>query len=195
MARKYELKKRAESVEETRRRIVQAAMELHGSVGPARTTMSAIADRAGVQRQTLYRHFPEERELFRACSGLYEELHPPPDAEGLLAVPAGEERLRAGLTGLYAFYEETEAMLTNVFRDATFHDVTAETAALRAQPLFRLREVLAEGLVPKGGEPRVDALLNLALDFRTWQSLARGSGLSSEEATALVVGLFGCVGS
>ncbi len=195
MARKYELKRRAESVEETRRRIVEAAMELHGTVGPARTTVSAIAERAGVQRQTYYRHFPEERELFAACSGLYEELHPAPDADGLLVVPAGLDRLRAGLTGLYGFYEETEAMLTNVFRDAAHHETTAETAALRAEPLLALRAVLADGLVPEGGSPRLEALLNLAIDFRTWQSLVRASGLSSAEAADLAVGLFGCVGS
>ena len=125
MTRKYELKKRAETVEETRRRIVEAAVELHGTVGPARTTVSAIADRAGVQRQTYYRHFPSERELLTACSGLWEEQHPPPDPEGLRALSDGLERLRAGLTGLYAFYEEGEGMLANVVRDAAVHELAA----------------------------------------------------------------------
>ena len=131
MTRKYELKKRAETVEETRRRIVEAAVELHGTVGPARTTVSAIADRAGVQRQTYYRHFPSERELLTACSGLWEEQHPPPDPEGLRALPDGLERLRAGL-------------------------------------------------------------LDLALDFTTWQALVRRSGLSRDEAVELLVDLVGC---
>ncbi len=69
MARKYELKQRAEKMSETRMRIVEATVELHEKLGPARTTISAIADRAGVQRLTVYRHFPDERSLFRACSG------------------------------------------------------------------------------------------------------------------------------
>jgi AcrR family transcriptional regulator len=195
VTRKYELKSRAANVEETRRRIVEAAMELHGTVGPAQTTVSAIAQRAGVQRQTYYRHFPEERELFAACSGLWEERNPPPDADELLALPAGLERLRAGLSGLYAFYERTEGMLSNVIRDAAVHKVTAETEAVRGTALVRLREVLAEGLVPPEGSARVDALLDLALDFTTWRSLVRGSGLSGQEAADTVVDLFGCVGS
>ena len=195
MARKYEFKRRAENVEETRRRIVEAAVELHGTVGPARTTVSAIADRAGVHRQTLYRHFPSERELLTACSGLWEERHPPPDPEGLRAIPDGLERLRFGLTGLYAFYEEGEEMLANVVRDAAVHELTAETSEMRGEALRRLREVLAEALVPRGGSPRVEALLDLALDFTTWQALVRRSALSRDEAVGLVVDLFGCVGS
>src|SRR2546423_5155408 len=106
MTRKYELKRRAENVEETRRKIVEAAVDLHGTVGPARTTVSAIAERAGVQRQTYYRHFPEERDLLHACSGLWEERHPPPDVAGLREIADGPERLRAGLTGLYSFYPD-----------------------------------------------------------------------------------------
>jgi AcrR family transcriptional regulator len=192
MTRKYEHKKRAETVEETRRRIVEAAVELHGTVGPARTTVSAIADRAGVQRQTYYRHFPSERELLTACSGLWEEQHPPPDPEGLRALPGGLERLRAGLTGLYAFYEEGEGMLANVVRDAAVHELTAETAQMRGAGLRVLRDVLAEVVVPRGGSRRVEALLDLALDFTTWQALVRRSGLSRDEAVELLVDLVGC---
>jgi AcrR family transcriptional regulator len=195
MARKYELKRRAETVAETRRKIVEAAVDLHGTVGPARTTVSAIADRAGVQRQTLYRHFPDERSLFQACSGLWEEQHPLPDSSGLRAIASPEGRLRAGLTGLYFFYEEGEAMLSNVVRDAAVHEVTAETAQRQMAPLSELRDVLAEAVVPPGGSPGVEALLDLALDFTTWQGLVRRSGLSRDEAVELVVGLVGCVGS
>lgn len=195
MPRKYELKRRAENVEQTRRRIVEAAVELHGTVGPAKTTVSAIAERAGVQRQTYYRHFPEERELFAACSGLWEESHPVPEAGGLRAIPDGIERLRAGLTGLYSFYQDGEQMLANIMRDAPAHEVTAETARTQMASLVELREVLAEVLVPSGGDPRVGALLDLALDFTAWQGLVRRSGLSRDEAVALFVDLFGCVGS
>jgi AcrR family transcriptional regulator len=191
MTRKYELKKRAETVEETRRRIVEAAVELHGTVGPARTTVSAIADRAGVQRQTYYRHFPSERELLTACSGLWEEEHPPPDPAGLRAIADPEERLRAGLTSLYAFYEEGEDMLSNVVRDAAVHELTAETAQMRMAGLRVLRDVLAEVVVPPGGSQRTEALLELALDFTTWQGLVRRSGLSSQDAVELFVELLG----
>jgi AcrR family transcriptional regulator len=195
MTRKYELKQRAENVEETRRKIVEAAVELHGTVGPARTTVSAIADRAGVQRQTYYRHFPEERDLFRACSGLWEERHPPPDVAGLREIADGRERLRAGLTRLYSFYGEGEQMLANVVRDAAVHDVTAETARMRGAAMEELRQALAEVVAPAGSPPRVAALLDLVLDFTTWQTLVRRGGLSNQEAVDLAVELLGCVGS
>src|SRR3954453_12455686 len=91
--RKYELKKRAERQAETRRRIVEATEELHRTVGPARTTISEIAERAGVQRLTGYKHFPEERELFAACSALFQERHPPPDPSGWSAIEDHDDRL------------------------------------------------------------------------------------------------------
>ena len=195
MTRKYELKQRAENVEETRRRIVEAAVELHGTVGPARTTVSAIAERAGVQRQTYYRHFPEERDLFRACSGLWEKRHPPPDVAGLREITDGRERLRAGLTGLYSFYAESEPVLEKVVRDAAVHELTAETARMRGAVMVELRQALAEVVAPAGSPPRLAALLDLVLDFTTWQTLVRRGGLSNQEAVDLAVELLGCVGS
>jgi AcrR family transcriptional regulator len=195
MARKYELKQRAENVEETRRRIVEAAIELHGTVGPARTTVSAIADRAGVQRQTYYRHFPDERGLMVACSGLWQERHPPPDPSGLREIADGKERLRLALTGLYDFYESGEPMLANVVRDAQVHELTAEIAAMRSSAVAELREVLAEVVAPPGSPAEAGATLDLVLDFTTWRALVRRSGLSRDEAVELAVDLLGCVGS
>jgi AcrR family transcriptional regulator len=192
MPRKYELKRRAENVEETRRRIVEAAVELHGTVGPARTTVSAIAERAGVQRQTYYRHFPDERRLFEACSGLWHERHALPDPSGLRAVADPAQRLRLALDSLYSFYEAGEPMLANIVRDSAVHPLTAETARMRMAALGELRAVLAEVVVPARGSPRIEALLDLALDFTTWQALVRRSGLSRDEAVELVVDLVGC---
>ena len=117
--RRYQLRKRADAMEATRRRITEAAVELHGTVGPARTTMSAVAERAGVQRQTVYRHFADEQELLAACSGHFAAQHPWPDAARWAEIADPAERLRAALDELYAWYETTEAMWTNVLRDAT----------------------------------------------------------------------------
>src|SRR5215510_11103703 len=103
MARTYTLKRRAEQQAETRRRIVEAAVDLHGSVGPARTTVSMIAERAGVQRHTFYAHFPDERSLQMACSGLAFERDPPPDAAPWRSIEDRSERLRTGLAALYAW--------------------------------------------------------------------------------------------
>src|SRR3954470_782350 len=106
--RKYELKKRADDVAETRLRITEAAIELHGTVGPSRTTMSAVAERAGVERRTLYRHFPNEAELFEACSNHYFAAHPWPDLGNGRAIRDPKQRLELALDELYAYYERTE---------------------------------------------------------------------------------------
>jgi len=178
MARKYELKKRAEHQAETRRRLVEAAIELHRTKGPARTTLSDIARLAGVQRHTLYRHFADEREIGLACSGLYMDRNPPPLADDWRAIPAGEARLRAGLTELYAYFERNEDMLGNVIRDAEVHPLTLEMFLMRAgDRMAAVQQVLAEGF---SGERRL-AALSLALDFHTWSRLG-ASGLSPSQA-------------
>src|SRR6185312_12460753 len=115
--RKYELRRRAEGMEDTRRRIAEAAMELHGSVGPARTSLSAVAERAGVQRHTLYRHFPTEDALYTACSGMFAAEHPRPELGAWREIDDPEARLSVGLGELYRWYEENEPMLTNLYRD------------------------------------------------------------------------------
>lgn len=182
---KYELKKRAERQQETRRRIVEAAMALHGELGPARTSISAIAERAGVQRHTVYSHFREELELLRACSGLDLERTPPPDPELLVALEAGPDRLQAGLEALYAYYARHEPMLANVLRDLEVHETTRQVAYERFGPFqARLHEVLAEGL------PGCDAALGVVTSFWSWRTL-RDHGLeppaAAETAAAMVL--------
>src|SRR5262245_30542668 len=115
--RKYELKKRADDMADTHRRITEAAIELHETVGPARTTLSAVARRPGVERRTLYRHFPTEEELFAACSSHYFAAHPWPDLDGWRAIADPGERVEQALGELYAYYERTEPMYSNVLRD------------------------------------------------------------------------------
>ena len=186
VARKYELKRRAERQAETRRRIVEAAIELHRAKGPARTTISDIARLAGVERHTFYRHFPDERAIGLACSGLYMELNPPPAAEPWRAVLDPEARLQRGLGELYDFYERAEDMLSRVLRDAEIHPLTREMFDLRAGgSMAAVREALAELLPP---DKRVAAVLDLALDFHAWRRL-RDSGLSPREAAELMASL------
>jgi len=174
MGRKYELKKRAERQEETRRRIVEAAVELHGTIGPARTTVSAVAERAGVQRHTYYRHFPDERSLGLACSGLYMETNPMPDPEPWREI------------------DDLEPMLSNVIRDAELDPVFAEIGRMRiGPPLGAIRAVLANGRRSK----RLLALLDVTLAFSTWRTLVRDSGLSHKEAVETMVAAIRCVRS
>jgi AcrR family transcriptional regulator len=192
MARKYELKKRAERQEETRRRIVEAAVSLHGTIGPSRTTVSAIAARAGVQRHTYYRHFPDERSLALACSGLYAQRNPLPDPTRWRELADPNARLGRGLAELYGFFERNELMLTNVVRDGEVDPITREMSHLRFGPgLAAIRDVLAEALPRSRSQ---SAMLDLALDFNTWRSLVRESGLSSRRAAGLMAGAVLCEG-
>jgi AcrR family transcriptional regulator len=175
-SRKYELRKRAEDVAATRLRITEAAMELHGTIGPAKTTVSAVAERAGVQRHTVYRHFPTELDLFSACSAHYGTTHPWPD-------PGGWAGLGDGLDELYRWYERTEPMLTNLYRDADLVDAVP----IVMRPMQEFFEEARRSLA--AGRPRrktVAAAIAHAVDFHTWRSLVRDGGLTRAQAVGLV---------
>ena len=183
MTRTYTLKRRAEQQAETRRRIVEAAVDLHGSIGPALTTVSMVAERAGVQRHTFYAHFPDERSLFLACSGLVAERDPLPDAEPWRGIEDPRERLRVGLRAIYDWYERNADLAACVLRDAEHHALTREIAELRfGPPMAASREVLGAKLNVKQR-----ALLQLALSFFTWRTLVRESGLKQGAAVAAMV--------
>ncbi|MBZ0149484.1 MAG: TetR/AcrR family transcriptional regulator [Pseudorhodoplanes sp.] len=183
MARSYTLKKRAEQQAETRQRIVEAALELHGSVGPARTTVSMVAEKAGVQRHTFYAHFPDDRSLLLACSGLHAERDPLPDPEPWRSIAEPEERLRAGLRAIYDWYERNADLAACVLRDAEHHAPVREISELRfGSPMAACGEVLGAKLNAKQR-----ALLHLALSFFTWRTLVRDGGLKQGAAVAAMV--------
>ncbi len=188
MTRTYTLKRRAERQAETRRRIVEAAVDLHSSVGPARTTVSMIAERAGVQRHTFYAHFPDERSLFLACSGLTLERDPLPDARPWQAIADQAERLRVGLRAIYGWYERNADLLSSVLRDAEFHTLTKEIVAMQFGPqMATYREMLGANLSAKQ-----QPMLQLALSFFTWRTLAREGGLKPEAAVAAMIQAIEC---
>jgi AcrR family transcriptional regulator len=182
--RRYEMKKRAERQRETRRRIVEATVELHRTRGPANTTVSEIAKRAGVNRLTVYNHFPDTTDLLRACSKSWTRRHPVPDPTPWARISDPEERLGTALTELYGFYARTEPMRGNVLRDAeTMPELAALLAGSVVPYLEALRDLLAEGWVVMTGRRKLLlATLELAIDFHTWRSLERASGLSRKEA-------------
>lgn len=178
--RDYRLGKRADKQAETRMRIVEAAVELHSTLGPMRTTVSQIAERAGVQRHTYYAHFPVERDLFLACSELALERDPLPDLEVLRAIPTGRDRVRGGLEQFYGWFERNTQQAGCILRDAEDHAITREMVELRWRPVFReAAQVLGKGL----GE-RSRLLLGVALDFACWRTLAQT--LTSDKAAALM---------
>jgi AcrR family transcriptional regulator len=186
----YRLQRRAESQAETRRRIVEAAVALHRTLGPARTTISAIAERAGVQRLTVYRHFPDEIALGMACSGHFLALHPPPDPAPWRAIPDPRRRLEAGLTALYAYYAETADLWAAVLRDAPVHEPTRVILERRDGFFSGIREVLAEPFRAKGRARKlVQAAVAHAVDFHTWQSLVEAGGMTAPQAVDLMVAM------
>jgi AcrR family transcriptional regulator len=180
------MRRRAEQVDQTRQRIVEATVELHGSVGPAATTIAAIADRAGVTRLTVYRHFPDEAALFAACSAhwISRQQLPDPGAWSQIGDPAA--RLRAGLADLYRFFGAGAGMLTCLYRD--FAALPEEyQRALRDQDTV-FGDVLT---APFGtaGDRRLRAIVGHAVSFWTWRSLCLDHGLTDAEAVDAMTGM------
>jgi len=157
---------------------------------PAQTSILALAARAGVQRLTVYRHFPDELSLLRACGGHYRSLHPPPDLDAWRAVENPRERLLGGLVRLYRYFRETEAMWTRVLRDADLSPAVREAA----EPRFRyMREAAA--VLTAGWQGRLArAAIGHAVQFRTWQSLA-AEQLTDAAAAELMTRLAAAVAS
>jgi AcrR family transcriptional regulator len=188
--RRYRKRRRAELEAKTRQRITEAAVELHGSVGPVRTTVKAIADRAGVQRATVYRHFPDEESLFVACSAHWAQLNPPPDPDDWAAIADPAERLRFALGELYEWFAWAEPMLVNIFRDASLvPSMRAAAGGFRAQ-FARYDEALMQGRRERGRRrARIAAAIGHALAFSTWLSLVRDHDLPEGEAVDLMARL------
>jgi AcrR family transcriptional regulator len=184
--RRYELKERAERQDRTRQRIVEAAVALHTSIGPARTTVSAIAERAGVQRHTFYRHFPDERSLALACSGLHFKTHPLPDPQAWRSVEDPDARVRLGVGELYRYYERNAGELTPIIRDVEVHPLTQEILTLRFQPAFdAMCQALLDAFKAKGAtRRRLEGVLVTLLTFTTWRQLRAGVRSHAEAVDA-----------
>ena len=188
--RPYRKRRRAELEQETRLRITEATMNLHEEVGPARTTVSGIAERAGVQRATVYRHFPDTDSLFEACSSHWMSLNPPPDLEAWAAIDDPSRRLRTGLGEIYGWYERTEHMVALLYRDRA--EVPELDARLRMRDGYvaGAAETLVRGRPERGARRRrVRAAIAHGLEFETWRSLARRERLGREEAVDLIAGM------
>lgn len=184
--RRYRQQRRKESTEETRRRIVDATVELHATVGPARTTIQAIAKRAGVQRLTVYRHLPDETALFNACSSRYLEQNPFPDPSAWQHLGDAGDRTRTALTALYAFYRRTQGVWRNSYRDA--HDIPALQAvmAVAQKWLDGLRDDLLKAWRPaRSARAETQAVLGHAVHFNCWDAL-QAAGLADAEIAGTV---------
>ena len=185
------MKARAEAQAATRARIAAAAAELHQEAGVARTTVADIARRAGVQRLTVYNHFPDLDALLPACSAHHLAEHPPPDLQGALAQDDPEVRLRTALAALYGWYRETAPMQRAVSGERWSVPELDAWMARSADPMLAQ---LADGLAAGFERPGARALVALALDFWTWQRLDR-EGLDDDAAAALMAGAVAGAGS
>ncbi len=192
---KYELKRRAERQQETHQRIVETAVELHRTYGPAQTTITDIAKRAGVERKTVYNHFPDELSLFKACSAHHRALNPLPDPESWKPIPDPEEQLRRALAEVYAYYRRNEQLLANVTRDAQANPNVRKVLEPRVKHQERMRDVLAAGWEQGDGQRHklLYGALWMSLDFQTWHTLVRQQGFEDEEVIELMVGMVRCL--
>ena len=188
--RPYRMKRRAELEEQTRRRITETAVELHERLGPARTTISAIAEHAGVRRSTVYRHFPDEDSLFDACSSHFRAQNPPPDPSAWAAIENPAERTKAALRDLYAFYGRTEGMYTSLLRDEELVPPLQTRLRDFYGYLRAIEDILMAGRGLRGrAARRTRAAIGHALSFPAWRSLAREQKLADGDAVALMCAL------
>lgn len=192
MTRTYSMKRRAEQQGETRQRIVEATVELHETVG-MHATISAIAEKAGVQRLTVYKHFPDEKALLSACSGHFMASNPLPDPASWTQIADPEARLRVALTEVYTYHRRTEPMLSNLIRAAPEKPFLLELAKPYFELWDRMRYVLATGWEAQDQQlVLLLAALAHALDLQIWRSLIQQQGLTDEQAVELMVKFIQC---
>jgi AcrR family transcriptional regulator len=185
--RPYRMKRRAELEEQTRRRITESAVALHEERGPAQTSISAIAERAGVRRSTVYRHFPDEDALFAACSSHWRVANPPPDPRSWSSIEDVAERTRTALRTVYAFYATTEAMYVSLLRDEPLVPAVQRRLCDFYGYLDSIQDDLAAGRGLRGRRAQyVRAAIGHALAFPTWRSLTHEQGLGNEDAVELM---------
>lgn len=187
------MKDRAQQQAETRRRIIEAVVALHEEVGPVRTTVVEIADRAHVSRPTVYSHFPDERSLFAACSKHWSLANPRPEIDAWTKIANPQTRLRVALEELYTYYTPRERMLSNVLRDSALIPSLLEAVQHTIGPYSQAAaEALATGWGSRPRDRRKHlAILKLALHFHTWQTLTRSGGLTNAEAAVLMARVAG----
>ena len=193
--RPYRMRRREQSQEQTRLRITESAVALHGTLGPSRTSISAIAAHAGVRRSTVYRHFADEAAVFDACTAHWNAANPPPDLGAWSAIESPDERLATALRELYAYYRQTEGMLDAVFRDELVMPLVQQRFAAFHGYLAASRDMLVAGRKLRGAaRRRTHAAIGHAIAFSTWKSLVREQALDDAEAAMLAQALVAAAG-
>jgi AcrR family transcriptional regulator len=188
--RTYQMKRRGELQERTRLRIVESTVHLHRTLGPSRTSISAVAEHAGVRRSTVYRHFPDEAALFAACTSHWMSENQPPRLDLWAAISDPDERLALALEQLYAYYRGTAQMMENVQRDEETMPIVKHMRRGYRDYMAAAQQVVLAGRHTRGhSRRRVGAAIGHALAFTTWRSLTHDNELNDHEAADLMVGL------
>jgi AcrR family transcriptional regulator len=195
-SRPYRMRRRAEQVDQTRQRITEAAVRLHTTVGPAHSSIAAVAGEAGVTRLTVYRHFADLDALFEACRAHWSARNPRPDARAWLAIPDLEERARRAFGELYGWYRDHASQLYPIHRDAAAMPLSAQEATEAGNQM--LADALVAGHATTDTDPDGDGRLLRAVarhlvDFWTWRSLVMQQGLDNREAVKIAVRLLTAV--
>jgi AcrR family transcriptional regulator len=186
--RNYQLKRRAERQEETHQRILEATIAVHERAGAVGTTISAVAEQAGVERLTVYRHFPDETALLTAATDHYLEVNPPPDPLPWQGIVDPEVRLRVGLTAAYGYHRQTEGMIGSLIRGLPYKPVICDALVGYSAYWGRVQEILSEGW-DAPNPALIAAAVGHSLSFKTWHSLVREVGLENPQAVELMVGM------
>jgi AcrR family transcriptional regulator len=193
--RPYRMQRRAESQQQTRQRIAESAVFLHGTLGPARTSISAVAAHAGVRRSTVYRHFPDETALFDACSAHWRAANPAPDPAGWAGAGSPDARMRIAVGELYAYYGRTADMLDNLFRDESTVPLIRDRFAAFHGYLGVVRDILMAGRGLRGrARRRTQAAIGHVIAFQTWKSLVREQGLVESDAVEVACRIVAAAG-
>jgi AcrR family transcriptional regulator len=194
--RTYELKRRAETQAETRQRIVESAAELHATIGPAKTTISAVAEHAGVRRSTVYRHFEDEAALIVACSAHWQTENQPPDLSQWMAIENPDQRLHTALADLYSYYGTTGLMLDNVLRDEAEMPILTELLVRFREYMVAVHDILMGGRkLTSTNRRRTSSAIGHAINFTTWRSLTRDNQATDQEAIDLMASLVAATSS
>jgi AcrR family transcriptional regulator len=185
--RPYKMKRRAELEAQTKQRITESAVELHGTLGPARTSIKAVAEHAGVPRSTVYRHFADDEALFGACSAHWAAENPPPDVTQWIQIADPDRRLQTALDELYAFYRRAGNMLDKLLRDEAEVPVVGQLMGAYHQLMAMITEILMRGRGLRGkARDRTRAAIGHAVAFRTYQQLTEEGELGDREAAELM---------